>query len=400
MTAKFDSFSIPDPREESQQASDTLRELKPELLQNDSTPDGLKRAIAQVALPLLFLKNLLFANADEFHGQNLVTDELVDHSRLTARVVSIGSLLNSITNQPILFFAFKDFGNVFAIGASLVLNLLIIKFTNDNGTAVAGRKSGNRAWARTGAAAILAMSLLQSVAAGVGSEALNNRPQLARLKALELIERQSRNLEDMPVTSIEVERARQDYEATLREYQNTPKDDPKWDALYVKLFGRWVERHRDWSQVSPENLPLEQRVLRLEKQAAKPKREARQAWAQKLARRQQIGDDVLFLEQEMPQLFARHFNENYELHSGTETIRLAAINLYNKLMHFDLAGLGFPLFFLILSMATSGAACWLVLAHARREDTEMSRNDAVGEAVSAYLDDLIRAASDEIPSSK
>jgi hypothetical protein len=62
MTAKFDSFSIPDPREESQQASDTLRELKPELLQNDSTPDGLKRAIAQVALPLLFLKNLLFAN--------------------------------------------------------------------------------------------------------------------------------------------------------------------------------------------------------------------------------------------------------------------------------------------------------------------------------------------------
>jgi hypothetical protein len=395
MTANFNTLSIPDPAEEAKHAVETVREQHPELVAPPPKPNALKRTVKQLAKPAIWVKHLLFANSDEFHGKNYVTDELVEHSRLTARVISIGSLLNAITNQPILFFAFKDFGNFPAISASLVLNLLIIKFTNDNGTAVAGRKHGNRGWVMAGAAAMLTMSLLQSVAAGVGSEAMNNRPELARLKAMELIERHGRNLEDMPVTSVEAEKARERYEKMLREYENTPKDDPKWDTLHVKLFGSWADRNRDWSQVPTENLPLEQRMLWLEKKAAKPKAEARQAWAQKLARRQQVGDDVLFLEQEMPQLFARHFNEGYELRSGTETIRLAMVNLYYKLLRGDVAGLGFPLFFMVLSVVTSGAACWLTLAHARREDTQMSRNDAVGEAINAYLDDLIRAANDE-----
>lgn len=395
MTAKSNILSFPDPAEEAKHAVETVREQHPELVDPSPQPNALKRTVKPLARPAILVKHLLLANADEFHGKYYVDDELEEHSQLTARAISIASVFNAITNQPILFFAFKDFGNLLAIIASIVLNLLIVKFTNDNGTAVAGRKHGNRGWAMAGAAAMLAMSLLQSVAAVVGSEAMNNRPELARLKAMELIERHGRNLEDMPVTSVEAEKARRDYEATLREYEQTDKNDPKWDTLYVKLFGRWTDRNRDWSQVPTENLPLEQRMLRLENEAAKQKAEARQAWAQKLVRRQQVGDDVLFLEQEMSQLFARHFNENYELRSGTETIRLAMVNLYDKLLRGDIAGLGFPLFFMVLSVVTSGAACWLTLAHARREDTQMSRNDAVGEAINSYLDDLIRAASDE-----
>ncbi len=392
MTNPLTFYQIPDPKEEAKQAAETIREHHPELLEIPPKPTGGKLALQNTGWN--FLKNLVLANPDEFYGKNYATDELVEHSRMTARVVSIGSLFNAITNQPILFFAFKDFGNLFATIFSVILNLLIVKFTNDNGTAVAGRKYGNRAWARAAAVGMISMSILQSIAAGVGCEAMNNRPELSRLKASLLIAQQTENLENMSVTSEALESARAEYEKALREFKAMDRSAANWDTFYVRLFGAWSDRNRNWSQVPTENLPLEQRVLRLEQEAGKIKAQAKQDWQKKLAKRQELGDDVLFLQDQMPQLFARHFDENYELRSGTETIRLAALNLSDKLMGLDIAGLGFPLLFLVLSVVSSGVACWMTLAHAKREDTAMSRDDAVGEALIAYLEDLIRAAED------
>ncbi len=394
MSNQMQFDQIPDPKDEAKQAAETIREAHPELLESPDKTTGCKLAYGKIIVIFTFIKKLMFANYDEFYGKHYATEELVEHSRLTARVISIGSLLNAITNQPILFFAFKDFGNGIAIGSSLILNVLIVKFTNDNGTAVAGRKHGNRAWAAVGAAAMISMSVLQSIAAGVGCEAMNNRPELSRMKAGLLIDQQTENLEKMSATSEALETARAEYETALREFKTMDRSEPNWDTFYVRLFGQWSDRDRNWSQVPTDNLPLEKRVLRLEQEAGAIKAQAKQDWQQKLAKRQELGDDVLFLQQQMPQLFARHFDENYELRSGTETIRLAALNLHHKLMRSDIAGLGFPLFFLVLSVITSGAACCMTLAHAEREDTAMSRDDAVGEGVVAYLEDLIRAAGD------
>lgn len=392
MNKPFQSLSISDAKKEATKAAETLRELHPELLNPPLKPNFIQQVWKKVASPAIFIKNLLFANSEELYGKNIATAELVEHSQLTARVISIGSLLNAITNQPILFFAFKDFGNVPAIMASLILNLLIIKFTNDNGTAVAGRKYGNTAWAKAGAGGMISMSILLSLAAAVGSEAMNNRPELSRVKAIEQIDRLTRNLEDMPATSMAYQSTLQEYEAKYREFQGMSRSHPNWNQNYSRLFGTWADRNRDWSRVPTENLPLEQRMLRLQREAAKTKEEAQQRWAEKLAKRHELGDDVLFLQQQMPQLFARHFDENYELRSGTETIRLAMVNLHNKLTQGDIAGLGFPLFFLLLSVISSGVACWMTLGHAEREDTKMSRNDAVGEALNGYLEYLIQAA--------
>jgi hypothetical protein len=386
-------YQLPDPKKEAKKAAETIRERHPEL-ENPEKPTRWKLVGKKIIGGLTFMKNLVAANPEEFYGKNYVTEELVEHSRLTARVISIGSLLNAITNQPILFFAFKDFGNLPAMISSLILNLLIVKFTNDNGTAVAGRKHGNRAWAAVGAAAMISMSVLQSLAAGVGCEAMNNRPELGRIKAGFSIDQQTANLEKMSVTTETLESARAEYEKALGEFKTMDRSEANWDTLYVRLFGQYADRDRDWSQVPTDNLPLEKRVLRLEKEAGAIKAQAKQAWQQKLAQRQEVGDDVLFLEKYMPELFDRHFDENYELKSGTETIRLATLNLNNKMKEGDIAGLGFPLFFLALSVITSGAACCLTLAHAQREDTAMSRDDVVGETLIAYLEDLIRAAED------
>jgi hypothetical protein len=279
-------YQLSDAKEEAKKAAETIRERHLELLETPPNPTVWKLAALKLIGGCNFLKNLILANPDEFYGKNYATEELVEHSRLTARVVSIGSLLNAITNQPILFFAFKDFGNGVAIIYSLILNVLIVKFSNDNGTAVAGRKYGNRAWAAAGAATMISMSVLQSIAAGVGCEAMNNRPELSRLKAGLLIDQQTENLENMSVTSEALESARAEYEKALDEFKSIDRSEANWDTLYVRLFGQYTDRDRNWSQFPTDNLPLEKRVLRLEKEAGAIKAQAKQAWQNKLAFRQ------------------------------------------------------------------------------------------------------------------
>lgn len=387
MSQPFESFAIPEPQQEAKRAAETLRELRPELLEPRRKANNSQQTGKNICL---FLLGFIWANPQQFYGKKWVTDELVEHSQLTATVISTASLVNAITNQPILFFAFKEFG-VLAFIFSPMLNLLLVRFTNENGTAVAGRKRGNKNWAKAGAAAMIAMSILQSLAAAIGSEALNNRPELSSLKALEIIETQTQKLEDIPATTPAYLSARQEYEQLRQELPND-RNDPNWDTLYVKLYGSWSDRDRNWRTVPTENLPAEQRMFRLREEAIAIKEQAQQDWSNKLAKRNQIGDDVLFLAQEMPQLFARHFDENYQLISGTEIIRLAMLNLTDKVMRFDIAGLGISLGWMVVSVVSSAAACWMTLAHARREDVIMSRDDAVGEAIEAYLEYLIHAA--------
>ncbi|WP_413167543.1 hypothetical protein ACL6C3_12790 [Capilliphycus salinus ALCB114379] len=104
-------------------------------------------------------------------------------------------------------------------------------------------------WLGRGASAMIAMSILQSVAAGVGTEAMNNRPELAGRKATEQIERQTQTLENMPATSHAYEGAGREYQAALLEFQRMSRGDSNWNTSYVRLYGPWGDRDRDWSGV-------------------------------------------------------------------------------------------------------------------------------------------------------
>ncbi len=68
-----------------------MRERHPELLETPSKPTGWKLAALKLIGGCNFLKNLILANPDEFYGKHYATNELVEHSRLTVRVVSIAT---------------------------------------------------------------------------------------------------------------------------------------------------------------------------------------------------------------------------------------------------------------------------------------------------------------------
>jgi hypothetical protein len=333
-----------------------------------------------------FLLELVIANPENFYGKAMVSQELIQQSKLTAALVSVSSLLNFFTNSPLLFFAFKNMGG-WAYLWTVITNGLILYFTNGTATAASARKPGRESWANCAIAAMITMNALQSVVAGIGTELLLNQSGLSELKAKELVEGQVQRVEllkeiDNP-QYLDAQQRCKEGEAILN---NMQRNNPRWDSLFIQLYGSYAQRNQDWSPVPIEKLPICRKVDRLQTEAYANYEVAKAKLETQLTIRAELGNDVQFLEQEMDVLYNQHFTDDGHIESGVEAARVAIFSFFNKLTNGDLAGLGFPLFFLILSLITSGFACAMTIAHSHRQDTKKSFSDAVERERDRWLE--------------
>lgn len=324
------------------------------------------------------LLELVIANPQDFHGRAIVSENLAKDSQYTAALVSISSLLNAATNFPLLYFAFKDLG-ILAVPMTVLANALILKYTNDSAVVASARKPHSQSsvpnWA---IAAMLSLNALQSIVAGVGTELLLNSSGLSQLKAQELIKEQINRVETLKqIDSPQYKDALARCESGEQELSQLDKSHPRWQSLFVQLYGTWGERDRNWENVPLEQLPLCPQVERLREDAYQAYETAKQQLQQALAVRATMGNDLAFLQQKMPLVYTPHFTPSGELSSGLEASRLAILSFIAKLAQGDWSGLGFPLFFLLLSLITSGCACVITIALSYRQDTQKSFSEAV-----------------------
>lgn len=334
---------------------------------------------------ILFFLGFVMANPRRFDGQAFSPRDVRTDSEITADLVSGATLLNAITNMPILLFAFKGIGNVWVAPiSSFIINLIVLNWTNQSGTAAAGRKPGKKLWAQVGVAGFFAMSILQSFVAGIGAELINNRPALSYKLAEELIAEHDRKVKEVQPNTDEYERILAQCVENQKILEGMPRTDPRWDSLYVETNGYLAERDRDWSRVPTENLPLCQKAERLREETFA----VREEWEEKLKTRNQLGNDLIFINQELPLVFSRHFNEYGEINSGVDEVRLAYSNFFGNLLKLDLSRLGFSLFFFLLSIITSLSACFITVAHARGKNTKISHNPQVEDAVRNWLENV------------
>ncbi len=337
------------------------------------------------------LTNIFIANPDEFYGKAFVSKELKEHAEVTARVVSASSLLDFATNAPLLYFAFKDFGFILALLVSSTTNVIVLKFTNDTATAVSGRKPVNKFWSGVAAVGLIAMNAVQSLVSGVGVELLNNQSVLSSQKAQEVIQEQIQKTETIKnLDSPKYRDANARCEEGKQKLNSFNRNHPRWDSLYAELNGQWGERYQDWRKFPLEKLPICHQVLRLREETFRNYELAKADLEVKLAVRVRIGNDIVFLQKEIPAVYAEHFTTNGEIKSGVEAVRLATQNFFGKLKGGDLEGLGFSLFFFCLSVITSSVACFMTIAHAQREDTQKSRNEAVEQERDRWLEEMRR----------
>ncbi|NCJ08070.1 hypothetical protein GS597_16455 [Synechococcales cyanobacterium C] len=341
---------------------------------------------------IAWVKNLFLANPNEFYGRAYSTKELVTHSNRTAAVVSISGLYDFFTNLSLFYLAFRSMG-LLSIPLSFAVNLLMLKFGNDCAAVASGYKPSLKAWAKAGVVGLLAVNMIQSIFSGIGIELLLNGPAISELKATSLIAEQELKIEALQTLSPRQQQADTNCRKGDAELRQMPASDPNRHSLYVRLYGTWGQTQKDWSQVPESQLPTCELAKRLEATALKNYEMVRANWEILKVQRLQMGNDVIFLQRAVPELYTFHFEETGEMKSSIEATGFAALNLRQKAMKGDWAGLTMPIFFVSLSIFTSLIACWMTITHAHRPDALRSRNSAVEQERDRWLEQQYQALS-------
>lgn len=153
---------------------DLVEKTQPQQFENKSSVTrGFSLFLLQIFL------SVIWAKAEEFDGNAIKSNEIGQQAQLTSRVVSGATLFNAITNWPIPLHAFRSTGPVLALSLSIVLNLIILWWTNQAGTTGASRKCGNKLWSAAGIIAFIDISAVQSAVAGVRAALSTNQVKLA-----------------------------------------------------------------------------------------------------------------------------------------------------------------------------------------------------------------------------
>lgn len=335
---------------------------------------------------LNWVRDVIVAKPEDFHGTSLVTPELKKHSQLTANTVTVASLLNFISNQSLFLFAFNGFGVILGPVASIGFNIGIIKATNNFATAVSSSKKGIRGWSGSALFGLILLNVAQSAFAGVGIELMLNQVTIREERARLLLDEQIEN-EETRIQKISPSGSYDHAQERCQEFEETPPDHPLRDQRYVNAMGTYAERNRDWSQVPTNELPYCRRATRLRSEAEERQQQAQAKLDAIEDERGQISD-IEVLENNYPAIYNQRYTEDGELASGTDAVNMATLYFLKNLYGMNFEKISFSFFFFMLSIITSFLACLLSLAHAKRQDTQMSRSDEVQRFRDQWLENL------------
>lgn len=322
---------------------------------------------------LRHLRHLFWVNADSLYGRSHVTSELVTEAAGTATTLSIANLINTLTAYPYLYYAFADLGGGGTVLAMLI-GILLNKSGNTLGESVCRNRYPGGAIASLGGAVLL--NLLLTVFSGSGVELLLNQSGLAEQHSQRLIQEKvmDTTLQEQILDQYQErsQQAQTDCQVILNDLINLNPEHPNRDLLYQRAYGTWGERNRNWSQMSIVNLPLCHKAAHLEQEAQVYENNFKKEKETKQTEINSYGSALLYLQTVHPDIYRINFAEDGQLLSGLEASRLALQRFAQKVGSGDLSGLGFSLFFFMLSLVTSSVAMVKVAMFARREDVLLS----------------------------
>lgn len=379
---------------------------RPDLVELSKSSDNKNanslKKIGLAALQMLVM--VVWANPKAFDGNSLLSGDSKRNAELTSGVVSGATMFNALTNGPILFYAFRYIGLAPAVGISVLLNIIILWWTNQSSTTAANKKHGNKMWSSVGVAAFLAMSTVQSVVAGVGTELMNNQDELSYIQAERLVDQKVSSLktvrEDLKSSEAALDLTCNEGRSLLRQMQE--EGSPSFYSTYISVNGGTYDQVIA-GELKDENAPCAPAHLMTYRSQIQ---EAEQALSYIEAQRTKMDNDIELLkqldEENGSATFIKHFRttetdgiESYTLRSGTDAIALASENFWKSLTfqpdsQTGEIGISTSFLFFALSVVTSLSAVVLIIAHTCTLDNKMSRNSNVEEAVKHWLESIRR----------
>jgi hypothetical protein len=364
----------------------------------ENQPNKFIQPILAAAKILLFV---VYADPKVFDGQSILSGESERHAQLTSGVVSGATLLNAITNWPILFYAFNYAGAASAWVLSSLLNVIILWWTNQAGTTAASRKHGNQMWSGAGVLAFLAMSTIQSVVSGVGAELINNQEGLSYMKAEELVTDHIEQLDETYNSWLDKQQAAG--EKCTSEAKSLKSDNADFNREFVRVYGGTFDQVNS-GNVPNTNAPCAPNQIEKFDQDVE---NALKTLEETKLRQINMNNDIELLkaieEEGGAKTYKRYFHqekgesgrETYVLNSGSDAITLASESFWNSLTfqrdaNTQKAGANMSLFFFALSIITSLSATIMIVMHSQKLDTKMSRSSKVEDAVSYWLESVRR----------
>lgn len=342
------------------------------------------------------IKDLCIVNPNDLHGHVYVTKKIQKNSRITAKTITLSNILDAGFNFPLFYFCFQGLTPIIALAIALTSTGFVFASGNELSSAVARNKPDNRSWSIWACLGLIFLNILQTGATGVGIELINNRVELEEIYASQIanqyLAKKQQKIENLATISDPIyqnvkEKCIQG-EAILNSLN---RNNPLWDSYYVRLYGLYDERGKNWSETPFQQLPICRQVTRLEDENSQKYQEAFNNYQSLLSARTDAGSDLLFLRNYAQNAFEQHFNNQGQMKSGAILVGLATTQVYQKLFNGQGKELGLSLFIFAISAITSITACAMAICHALNKEIALSYDENLQKEIDNYFQTLRHA---------
>ncbi|AFZ47050.1 hypothetical protein Cyast_1081 [Cyanobacterium stanieri PCC 7202] len=357
-----------------------------------SQPDNLFIEKIKNNLFVKIIKNHLLSIPTEYYGKSYVTDKVRDDAVVVSRLINVSNLIDFFGNSPLWFFAFKSLGNAPAFFITIVMNIIILKFSNDLSTNINRSNKNYHLVKKAGLfSGLVILNVIQSVASGIGVELFNNQAKLTEVKAQEIVEAQmiieQENMEFLKnANSPQYLQVKERCEKGEAELNRIPRSNPRWNSLYAEMHGTWQERTQDWNNVPMEQLPVCRQLVRLQNELFVNYENAQNDFNDLLIARNDVGNDLLFLDSSFPNIYQSNFTSEGELKSSLELVTLATNSFLTKLFDGELGAIALPLFILSFSVISSFVSCIITWNYSEDEYVKLSWDEELKQKRDLWLE--------------
>jgi len=346
----------------------------------------------QLVLPFMinglkWSRDLVWVPSKDLHGTAYVPPELKSNAKLAAVVLSLANILDAFLSQEILVAAAGPI-----LGTCINLGLVVTK--NALGTLVVRKREGTRGTRIVCLCGFSSLNLISCLVSAPGTEMMLNKSGIAQFKAQQIFLTVEDNATRFqPPSTTKYQEAVKECDTALKRLEGLPASDPNRDAAYVRTHGMHRERTKKWN-LEESGIPLCVRSQMLFEKVEQEKQQHKVAldWDNKLLKRSQINNDLMFVKQEFPNQYALYFDNNENFKSGVEAFSTANFSFFGKLSKGDFAGVALSLLLGGISIGTSITACFLVVTFANSMDAKKSHSEAIEMERDRILHERMKSA--------
>ncbi|MEX1323732.1 MAG: hypothetical protein AB1Z21_05980 [Synechococcaceae cyanobacterium] len=349
----------------------------------------------------------LWVFADELHGNQAVAQDLRQRSIAASVLLSGSSLIDYISSLGLFAFIFR-LAPAGPIPYTLGLSTLLLLFGNWGGRAMVDRHKG-QAIPNISLSIFIALSIFQSLTAGIGVFLFNGQARVVEARAEALIEsdldeRRKQIADLLDPANPAIANDQEACNANRIQLGQIGASNAAYQQLSVETFGRWDDR-----RVPPSNRPrwelanwpLAQWPLcpRVEQQRAQLQQQAEQQRAELASLEAQIRQapsHAEFLATSRPQVFEQVFlrsaDGRIELKDGVQAFGAAWQFFWNPPAEYR-SDLILSWVYMAVSIITSAGAVALLHWQSRADNTRMSFAVPCGQ----YRFKLLSELRDRLP---